>query len=688
MKRVLIFSGTTEGKNLAHTLAQNNIPSLVYVATEYGQEVMNPEKNVEVKVGRLTEKEMTDLMEQEAFSTVVDATHPFAQQVSENVKNAVKVANLKYIRLSRTTENDEIVELAKDAERFQDVPSCVKALKETTGNILLTTGSKDLGTFCENEDLRSRLFVRVLPGIESIELCKKQNIAGKNIIAMQGPFSKELNVALIRQFDIGILVTKASGKNGGLLEKLQAVKETNIKSFLIENPEKTKAYDFQQTVKQVLSMYEGNLSSENDKNRLKSQFVMSDAKSQPQITLFGIGMGNIETMTVQGKNAIDSATHVFGAKRLLENMETQNKKYPYYLAKEIIPVINNLSSQDKVVVLFSGDSGFYSGTKKMLIELKKAGFYDIKVLPGISSVSYMASICQIPWGGAEVFSVHGRKDTRQWSLEIVDNVRHNESVFIILSGAADVAVINEALIKNGLDKAVIHLGYQLSYENESYVKYDVLDNYIPTEKGLYIMVIVNPCFESRKVALRLKDSEFLRGKVPMTKEEVRAISVNKLQLRENSVCYDIGSGSGSVAIAIAKQSPSIFVHAIEKKPEAVSLISENIRHFNMSNIDVIHENAPEGLENLPKATHAFIGGSGGNLNKIIDKLYTINPKMRVVINAISLETVAEITNLVKNASMITDAEIIQLQVARAEIVGGYHLMRGENPVYICSFNFT
>ena len=150
--------------------------------------------------------------------------------------------------------------------------------------------------------------------------------------------------------------------------------------------------------------------------------------------------------------------------------------------------------------------------------------------------------------------------------------------------------------------------------------------------------------------------------------------------------YDIGSGTGSIAVEIAGLSENIQVFAIEQKEEAVSLIERNREKFQLENIEIVKTKAPEGLSELPIPTHAFIGGSGGRMKEIVSVLYQLNPKMRVVINAISMETICEIKEIL-SLYPIKNEEIVQLQVSRAKSVGRYHLMQAENPVWICAFHF-
>lgn len=196
-EKVLIYAGTTEGRLLAQELSRAHIACDVHVATEYGQMVMPELAGVKVCVGRLDVEEMRALLKkngQNNYAAVVDATHPFATEVSANIRESTKGSGIPYLRLQRRMddgicsipENEGMKERAGTVHVFADYESCVQALTDTSGNILLTTGSKELAVFAP---LKERLFVRVLPGLESIGLCEKAGIRGKQILAMQGPFS-------------------------------------------------------------------------------------------------------------------------------------------------------------------------------------------------------------------------------------------------------------------------------------------------------------------------------------------------------------------------------------------------------------------------------------------------------------------------------------------------------------------
>ena len=202
MAEILIFSGTTEGRELAEALCARQIDCMASVATEYGREVMRQQEHLVIREGRMGEPEMEELMRTGTFLAVVDATHPYAVEVTEHIKESAKKTNLPYLRLSRSTAAErEIAEHEWMIHTVADTQECVELLSKLPGNILLTTGSKELHAYAAREEIRERLFVRVLPGVESIEICHREQIPGKQIIAMQGPFGTELNEALIRQYD-------------------------------------------------------------------------------------------------------------------------------------------------------------------------------------------------------------------------------------------------------------------------------------------------------------------------------------------------------------------------------------------------------------------------------------------------------------------------------------------------------
>lgn len=190
-----------------------------------------------------------------------------------------------------------------------------------------------------------------------------------------------------------------------------------------------------------------------------------------------------------------------------------------------------------------------------------------------------------------------------------------------------------------------------------------------------------------KITHGIRDEEFIRGEVPMTKEEVREISICKLGLSADSILYDVGSGTGSIAIESACIAKSIKVFAIETNPDAVELIKKNKEKFNAQNIQIIHGFAPDAFKKLPSPTHAFIGGTKGNLKQILGALNKKNPSMKIVMNAVSIESLSEMTEAIKEFP-VTGDEVIQVAISKAKKNGNYHMMQAANPVFIFSFNFA
>lgn len=668
MKKMLIYAGTTEGRQLAEQLSHAGIACDVSVATEYGQSVMPQLPYVNVLVGRLDVGQMRELANQD-YTAVVDATHPFAVEVTDNIRKSLEGLDIPYYRLARLMQEvheDDCVDV------FPDYASCARALEGKEGAVLLTTGSKELSAFTGSESLRERLFVRVLPGTESIVLCEKAGLSGRQIIAMHGPFSTELNLALIRQFDIRYLVTKASGSHSGWQEKLEAARTAGITACVIGAPETDgrQGDTFARVRDEVFRLC-----------------GLSAPKTAVEVSLIGIGMGR-DTQTAAGIKALDDADVVFGASRMLE-VAGDKEKYPYYRAEDIIPAIERLSGisetgELRVAVLFSGDTGFYSGAARLKSNLENADITDIHVFPGISSVSYLSAAVGEPWQDAFIYSLHGCKDVQKARAVVQDAVVYNEKTFLLTSDVRQVQMIGAWLSDMGVDCRIV-TGFQLGCANESVESVTAERLAQMTDNGLYTLLIINEKHRRRGLGFGMSDDSFLRQDgsgekrlVPMTKEEVRALVLSKLQLTENAVVYDIGSGTGSVAIECALSSPSVTVYAIEKKCDAQQLLRDNIERFHAVNVVPVDGEAPDALEGLEAPTHVFIGGSGGRLREIIDYVRERNENVRIVITAVSVETLSELAALTEKY----DAKITQIQVSRAKKLGEYHLMKADNPVYI------
>ena len=226
---ILLFGGTSEGRELAEWLSGEGFGLTLCVATEYGASLVPELPGLEVHTGRLDRSGMEQLLAGGGFDRVVDATHPYAVEVTENLRAAAEAAGVPYLRLLRQSGGEDgchkAASLAEAAELLTGLP----------GNVLLTTGSKELDCFAV-PGLEERCFPRVLPMVDSLERCLALGFPPRNILCMQGPFSKELNAALIRQYDIRTLVTKDTGGAGGFAEKAQAAAETGCALLVVDRP--------------------------------------------------------------------------------------------------------------------------------------------------------------------------------------------------------------------------------------------------------------------------------------------------------------------------------------------------------------------------------------------------------------------------------------------------------------------
>lgn len=395
-------------------------------------------------------------------------------------------------------------------------------------------------------------------------------------------------------------------------------------------------------------------------------------KEKQKIYLVGIGMGAEESLTVQADQVLRSCDCIIGAKRMLETFRGQEKPvFDAYRPDEICQFVKEHPEYTRIAVALSGDAGFYSGAKKL--EEAFEGWQTERV-PGISSIVYLAAELHTSWEDAALVSAHGRKQN------YIQAINCHEKTFLLLGGLENGKELCEKIRYYGLGDTEFWIGRRLSYEDEVILHKKGSDLNPEDCSGLDVALVYNRDYD-RRIYRHIEDEEFLRGKVPMTKSEIRAISLAKLGLDQDAVLYDVGAGTGSVAVEAAVQSGRIRVYAIEKNPEGVHMIRENKRKFRCDWLEVVEGTAPEALEDLEPPTHVFIGGSSGNLKEILKVVREKNPDVRIVINAISLETVKEVMEAAEEG-LLKEPEIVQIMASRSKRLGAYHMMTGMNPVYI------
>ncbi len=666
MTRVLIFGGATEGRELAETLERSRISCEVCVATDYGAQVMRESEYLRVRQGRLDAEQMRRLYETLAPEVVVDATHPYATLVSQTIRASLAGLELPCLRLRRSSS------VVGDAIVHADMRSCADALRSTTGRVALTTGSKELAPFCEDPELRARVVARVLPSLESLRLCYAAGLDGRQIVAMHGPFTRETNEAFLRQYDVKYLVTKESGALGGEDAKLHAARNVGVEVHVVARPE---------------SGDESGMAMEDVVKRLEALLGVPIAVAPLDVVLAGVGCGSSALMTEEVRARIEASDYLFGAPRMLEGVAGAAIRRPVFLKDDVVPALAEIRAQRgggrKVTVLFSGDPGFYSGCERLYPALKALDGVNVRVMPGVSSVTTLAARLGIAWQDAAIMSLHGVDESR-WSSSLKASARENRKTFFITSGVSDVRRVGALLADVPGVRAL--LGFQLSYPDEKL--YDLA----PCElvgldgDGLWVGALLQSSPTPRPLVPTLRDDDFARDLVPMTKEKVRKLAICQMKLAPGQVVYDIGAGSGSIAIQAALVAPSARVYAVERADAAVALIRRNVAALGATNVDVVQATAPEGLDALPRGDVAFIGGSGGRLDAILEKLCAINPEMRVVMTAVSLESVAQMNALTKRFP-VADLDVAQIAVDQVRQTGEYRMLQANNPVFLFSFNF-
>lgn len=403
------------------------------------------------------------------------------------------------------------------------------------------------------------------------------------------------------------------------------------------------------------------------------------------INLVGIGLGNPDLLTKSAIDAIDRSGVIIGAKRIVESVKEDFPDKIFFIeynTEKILEIIKE-NMGNEIAIVFSGDISLFSGSIK-LVERMNVAIQDekafknciINTYPGISSLSYLCAKTNTDISKVKILSFHGREEL------LYHNIDSNEYTFIITSKAEGVKEICKKLISFGFFDLDITLGENLSYENERITTAKASDLLDMEISDLNCMIISNPDAD-KSIGFGLSDEVFARDKVPITKSEVRAVIISKLDIRPDSICYDIGAGSGSVSIEMARLAYEGKVYAIEKNPLAVELIKKNIHNFSAENIELIHAKAPDGLDNILDADKIFIGGSGGELSSIMEMIFTSKKNHTIVISAITMETIAQITDIVKIAKEKGyDTEITAINVSKSKEVGPYNMMMAQNMVFI------
>ena len=471
MSDVIIFGGTTEGRRLAEFCGEHKIQTVVCVVSEYGEMLVPESPSVRVIRKALDKDEMEALFAAEKPSLVLDATHPYARVVTENVTQVCQKMGIVWYRVLRKSELE-----TKNADSIVTVDSvdqAVEWLKSHEGTVLVTTGSKELVKYTAIPDYKERIFARILPDSQALLNSETLGFPRNHMIAMQGPFSMEMNIATMHMTGAKYLVTKESGHAGGFLDKIHAAEAVGATALVIGRPLKETGISLEEAC-QYLEPF-------------------GTEKITRTITLIGIGMGAPGMWTVAARRALLEADAVAGASRMVKSVEKdlgEKAVLKAYDGKKILDWFEHAPQLRKLAVLYSGDTGFYSGASGLaetLRERQEAGKdqeIQLEILPGISTVSYLASRLQIPWQDLELESLHGR-EAKPWEA-----LERGKNVFLLLGGVEPVAEVSRMIFEHGFGSWLVSAGKNLSYDDEEILT-DTAENMMKKKlgDGLWAVII-------------------------------------------------------------------------------------------------------------------------------------------------------------------------------------------------------
>lgn len=393
-----------------------------------------------------------------------------------------------------------------------------------------------------------------------------------------------------------------------------------------------------------------------------------------RVNIVGIGPGNPKLLTGAAREAIEASTVVIGDKRMLANFAAGKRSYDTIKTAEIAEICAKTDPQKDVVsVLVSGDVGFFSLAKTISGKLPDC---ECVRYAGISSLVYFAQQLGMSWDDAKIISMHGRRQN------LIEAVAHNKKVFALTGGENSPQALCAKLCEHGMGEVQVYVGENLSYDDEKVSAMTAAEGAEQKFSSLSVMMIINDGAKQLPHAVHgLSDDLFIRSKVPMTKQEIRAVSISKLMPEKTDVIYDIGAGTGSCSIELALLAKRGSVYAFERNPLALELLEKNKALFGADNLTIVPGEASANLEAMPVPDCVFIGGSGGNLCKMLDTIYSKNAACRVVINAITVETLIEVAEYYKQHEAYA-LDIVNVFAARAKKLGAYNLMMAQNPVYV------
>lgn len=405
-----------------------------------------------------------------------------------------------------------------------------------------------------------------------------------------------------------------------------------------------------------------------------------------KVTIIGAGPGNPDLLSRAALDAIDIADVVIGAHRALAGIDVPPDVVRCELVKtaDIVAALTDAASWQRAVVVMTGDVGLFSGTRRLVEALSGDALLDVRVIPGISSASYLAARLARPWQDWRFASAHGV------ACDIVAEAERAGELFLATSGGEDPSRLSGELVQAGFGDARVTVAERLSYPDERITCATASEIAGQTFDDLNLMLIEFAGGAGSPAGSRwpyassgIPDELFIRGDVPMTKQEVRAVALAKLRLTATDTVWDVGAGTGSVSIEAALVARAGSVWAVERNAAGVRLIRENADAFGCGNVHAVPGVAPDALTKLPVPDAVFVGGSAGELPSIVEAALEKNSQVRLCVPCVTVETLTEACALL-SGSRFKGFEACQVSAARAEAVGSHHLMKAQNPVFLVS----
>lgn len=391
-----------------------------------------------------------------------------------------------------------------------------------------------------------------------------------------------------------------------------------------------------------------------------------------RVTIVGVGPGDAGLLTRQAQAAIEEADVLFAAQRHA-HLAQGRAVFSLKPLSESIERIKEHVNEHNVCVLVSGDPAYYSFTRVLQRRLDGVS---VRVLPGIGSVQALFCALGEPYERAFHISLHGRDAdaalVAQW-------VKHHELCAFLTDKKCDPSWVCAALCQYGYGEADVAVGENLSYEYERIMRAKACELLGQRWQENCVMRVINGQAVAEPISPVLKDDDFIRGTVPMTKEEVRQLAVCKLGLTRDAVVWDAGAGTGSVGIQCALLAPYGKTYAIERNPEGLVLIRDNAEKLGAHNVIAVEGKMPQVLHDLPDPTHVFVGGSGGALAGILQIVQNRRAGIRVVITAVTLQTAHAAVQCLQSTGFC-QTECIQLQASVQS--GRAGILTARNPIFL------